>query len=209
RDCRDPPYLQLPRHLRLMRILIAPQEYKGTLTAVQAAEAMAAGVRLAAPKGEMDIAPMADGGPGTAAALIGAAGGAWRRAAVLGFRLLDRSGRQVGPGGAALAHLARIERVGVLPALAEAEIVAATDVQNPLLGAEGASAVYGPQKGADGAAIAELDAALGRLADVIEHDLGVDVRAIRGGGAAGGLGAGCVAFLRAELRSGAAVVGQA
>ena len=66
-----------------MRVLIAPQEYKGTLTAVQAAEAMAAGVRLAAPKGEMDIAPMADGGPGTAAALIGAAGGEWRRAAVL------------------------------------------------------------------------------------------------------------------------------
>jgi glycerate kinase len=85
----------------------------------------------------------------------------------------------------------------------------ATDVSNPLCGPQGASAVYGPQKGADARAIEELDAALRRLAEVIERDLGVSVRDIPGAGAAGGLGAGVIAFLGGELRSGADVIGEA
>jgi glycerate kinase len=82
-------------------------------------------------------------------------------------------------------------------------------VTNLLCGPSGASAVYGPQKGADTAAIAELDAALANFAEVIRRDLGVDVAGRPGAGAAGGLGAGLIAFLRAELRSGAQVVGEA
>jgi glycerate kinase len=87
--------------------------------------------------------------------------------------------------------------------------VAATDVRNPLCGPEGASAVYGPQKGADPATVAQLDAALRHFAAIIERYLGVDVLDLPGAGAAGGLGAGVVAFLGASIESGAAVVGQA
>jgi glycerate kinase len=93
-----------------------------------------------------------------------------------------------------------------LPAL---RVLGAADVTNPLLGPSGASAVYGPQKGATAAEVEVLDAALARLADVIERDLGPDVRDIERGGAAGGLGAGLVAFLGAELREGAEIVADA
>src|SRR5207247_6729385 len=79
------------------------------------------------------------------------------------------------------------------------EIVVACDVTNPLLGPNGASAIYGPQKGATEADIRLLDAALARYADVVARDLGRDVRDIPGAGAAGGLGAGLLAFLAAKL----------
>jgi glycerate kinase len=79
-------------------------------------------------------------------------------------------------------------------------------VRNPLLGPEGASAIYGPQKGATPAMVAELDAALARYADVIEDFVGRNVRDVPGAGAAGGLGAGLLAFLDARLRSGAELV---
>jgi glycerate kinase len=274
-----------------MRVLIAPQEYKGTLTAVEAAAAIAGGLRAAFPGIDLDILPMADGGPGTADALLAALGGERRTcrahdplmrsidadwaalasgtavvecasasgllrlrpdeldplrattfgtgeliaaaldagyrslivglggsatndggagmAQALGYRLRDADGRDLAPGGAALARLEQIDASPRHAGLAGATVVGATDVTNRLCGPEGASAVYGPQKGADAAAIAELDRALERFAAVVGRDLGVEVRSLSGGGAAGGLGAGAVAFLGARLLAGAAVVGDA
>jgi glycerate kinase len=274
-----------------MRLLVAPQEYKGTLTAVEAAEAMVAGLRRLFPDAEVDIAPMADGGPGTAEALQRASGGEWRSATVhdplmrliearwlrrpdgtaviecaeasgllrllpseldplrastfgtgeliaaaldagcrdfiiglggsatndggagmaqaLGYRLLDASGDDLQPGGAALLRLVRIDVAGALEALESARFVAATDVRNPLCGPEGASAVYGPQKGASPADVNVLDSALRHFAAVIQQDLGLEIANVPGAGAAGGLGAGVVAFLGARIESGAEVVGRA
>jgi glycerate kinase len=276
------------------RVLIAPQEFKGTLTAAEAAAAISEGLRAAFQDSQLDLLPMADGGPGSTEALVSALGGSVRTVAAhdphmraieasygllpgeravvecaaasgllrlrpdelspegirtatsfgtgeligaalargareiivglggsgtndggagaaqaLGFKLLDRNGSSLAPGGAALGSLHRIDPEGVRPELARVRCLGATDVTNPLCGPEGASAVYGPQKGADAQAIEELDAALGRLAEVIERDLGLRVRDAAGAGAAGGLGAGVMAFLRGELRSGAQVIGEA
>jgi glycerate kinase len=130
-------------------------------------------------------------------------------AQALGFRLLDAAGRPVRPGGASLASLDRIDTSSIHRGLARLRGLGATDVTNPLCGPTGASAVYGPQKGADAAAIVELDAALSHFAEVIKRDLGIDVRDMPGAGAAGGLGAGLIAFLGARLQSGAVVVGEA
>ena len=271
-----------------MRVLVAPQELKGTLTAVEAAEAIAGALQVALPDWSFDRLPMADGGPGTAAALQAALGGTtrparahdplmrpieaswtllstgagvielaeasglWRlrpdeldarrastfgtgelvrealdagcrdfliglggsatndggagMAQALGYRLLNAAGSDLSPGGAALSGLRRIDASQVHPALRGSRFVAPTDVTNPLCGPAGASAVFGPQKGADVAAIAELDAALEHFAAVIETDLGLDVRSLPGAGAAGGSGAGVVAFLGAEIKSGAEAV---
>lgn len=277
-----------------LRVLVAPQEFKGTLTAVEAAEAIEAGLRRSHPGWTFDLLPMADGGPGTTDALIAALGGqrhtarasdprrwpivaSWgllpgkrvivecaaasglrhfrpdeltpdavRRASsygtgelildaleydieelivglggsatndggagvgqALGARLLDDSGRELPPGGAALARLARIDVTGLNPRLPQAGIFAATDVFNPLCGARGASAVYGPQKGATPQMVQELDAALAHYAAIIERDLGVRVLDVEGAGAAGGLGAGLVAFLGAQVLPGAKLVAEA
>jgi glycerate kinase len=108
-------------------------------------------------------------------------------------------------GGAALARLHRIDGQ-TDPRMVRPSIEVACDVTNPLLGPEGASAVYGPQKGATPEIVAELDAALGRYADVVERFVGRSVRDVPGAGAAGGLGAGLIAFLDARLRSGAELV---
>ena len=274
-----------------MRIVIAPQEFKGSLTAVQAAKAIADGLRRALPDAELLLVPMADGGPGTVEAVVTAKGGCWHRTVVrgplgapvdaawgvvdestaviemaaasglvlvpeserdprvastygtgeviaaalaagcrriivgmggsatndggagvaqaLGARLLDDAGDDLPPGGAALARLARIDVVGLDPRLRQARLFAATDVFNPLCGPQGASAVYGPQKGATPEMVRELDAALARHAAVIERDLGVRVLDVAGAGAAGGLGAGLVAFLGAEILPGAQLVAEA
>ena len=275
-----------------LRVLVAPQELKGTLTAVEAADAIATGLRAVHPRWHFDLLPMADGGPGTTDALLAALGGerrtmtahdplmrpveaAWgvlpgrRRAVIecaaasgllrlradeldsrratsfgtgeliaaalaedveeliiglggsatndggagmaqaLGFRLLDARGRDLERGGAALAWLDRIDAAEADRALRRLRCVGATDVSNPLCGPAGASAVYGPQKGADAAAIAELDAALSHFATIVKRDLRVDVLDLPGAGAAGGLGAGIIAFLGATLESGARVVGDA
>jgi glycerate 2-kinase len=124
----------------------------------------------------------------------------------LGIRLLDEHGGELPAGGAALAQLDHILVAGLDPRLRDTEIVVACDVNNPLCGPNGATAVYGPQKGATPEMVVELDAALARFADVIARDLGVDVRDTPGAGAAGGLGAGLVALLRAELVRGADMV---
>jgi glycerate kinase len=110
-------------------------------------------------------------------------------------------------GGAALARLDRIDAPGFDRAgWASVRVRVASDVTNPLTGPEGASAVYGPQKGADEPAVGELDAALARLAEVIQRDLGKQVAGLPGAGAAGGTGAGLVAFLGASLEPGAPLV---
>ena len=130
-------------------------------------------------------------------------------AQALGYRLLDRAGREIGRGGAALAELARIDASGVDPAWRSVEVRVACDVRNPLTGPEGATAVYGPQKGANRQMIEELDAALRNFAAVVRRDLGVEVDALPGAGAAGGAGAGLVAFLGARLLPGAPLVVEA
>src|SRR5258708_12611126 len=127
-------------------------------------------------------------------------------AQALGVRLLDAAGVDLPPGGAALARLARIDMSGLDPRLAATEIRVACDVSNPLVGPEGASAVYGPQKGATPEAVRVLDAALAHFADIVRRDLHVDVRDVPGAGAAGGLGAGLLAFARATLEPGARLV---
>lgn len=273
-----------------MRIVIAPQEFKGTLTAAEAAMAMAEGVRRAVPEAGLDTVPLSDGGPGLVDAILSSRGGrlirtpvhdplgrhveaAWallddgaaviemaaaagltllrederdpcstttygvgelasaaldagaRRliigvggsatndggagmACALGVRFLDAEGRELPPGGGPLAALDRIDITGIDPRVRQAEAVAATDVRNPLCGPEGASIVYGPQKGASPDVARELDAALSHYARVVERDLGVSIRDIPGSGAAGGLGAGLIAFLGAEIRSGFDIVAE-
>ena len=126
-------------------------------------------------------------------------------ARALGYRFFDREGRELPEGGAALARLHRIDGQ-TDPRLVRPAIDVACDVRNPLLGPEGASAVYGPQKGATPEIVRELDAALARYADVLEAFVGRRIRDVPGAGAAGGLGAGLLAFLDARLVSGAELV---
>jgi len=127
-------------------------------------------------------------------------------ARALGARFLDRGGRELAAGGAALQNLDAIDLSGLDPRLRVANITVACDVRNPLTGPTGASAVYGPQKGATPADVAVLDCALGILRDKILNVCGVDVQTIPGSGAAGGLGAALVAFCGARLQSGIDVV---
>ena len=123
-------------------------------------------------------------------------------ATALGARFLDADDRPIPIGGAALVRLASIDASKLHPGLSSATIVGATDVTNPLCGPSGASAIYGPQKGASPEVVVELDAALATFASVLRRDLGQDVAERSGAGAAGGLGAGLMAFAGAELRSG-------
>ncbi|MDQ6714076.1 MAG: glycerate kinase [Candidatus Dormibacteraeota bacterium] len=275
-----------------MRIVIAPNAFKGSLTALEAAEAMGEGVRAAASDAELVLVPIADGGDGTVDALVAATKGERRTlrvrgplgepldadyglidggktaviemakaaglallpaekrdprvttsygvgellqgaydqgarrfivgiggsatndggagmAQALGYHLLDDQDHELPPGGLALQRLARIQVGGVHASWNTAEADVACDVTNPLTGPSGASAVYGPQKGATPQMVAELDAALRHFAEIIRRDLGVDVEHLPGAGAAGGLGAGLVAFTGARLRPGAEMVMEA
>lgn len=130
-------------------------------------------------------------------------------AQALGVRLLDASGKDLPRGGAALARLARIDLGGLDPGWRSVKVMVACDVTNPLTGPEGASHVYGPQKGGDPRTVAELDEALHHFADVVATDLGKNVEFVPGAGAAGGTGAGMIAFLDAELRPGAPLIVEA
>ena len=124
----------------------------------------------------------------------------------LGAHLLDASGRPLPYGGAPLANLARIDVSGLDPRLRDCAIEVASDVTNPLCGPTGASAVYGPQKGATPTDVTELDAALEHYADIVRRDLGRSVGEVPGAGAAGGLGAGLLAFTQARISSGIDIV---
>jgi glycerate 2-kinase len=277
---------------RAMKVVVAPNEFKGSLTAPQAAAAIASGVREVFPDAEIFEIPVADGGEGTVEALVTAHRGEYRsvqvegplgepvqatyglidggRTAVvelaaasgltlipikernpertstygfgqlleavrkagvgeliagiggsatndggagmaqaLGYRLLDGAGRVLRPGAAALVTLERIDPSGVDPGWRSVKVRVACDVTNPLTGPLGASAIYGPQKGADEAMVRRLDAALATLAAVIERDLGKRVGDVPGAGAAGGTGAGMIAFLGAALVPGAPLIVEA
>jgi glycerate kinase len=126
----------------------------------------------------------------------------------LGVRFLDMAGGELRPGGAALAELIVIDPTGLDPRLAEVEVVVASDVTNPLTGPAGAAATYGPQKGADADAVADLDAALGIYGAAIQAATGREVADLPGAGAAGGTGAALLGFTNATLRPGVEVVAE-
>ncbi|MFR0589592.1 glycerate kinase [Bifidobacterium apri] len=130
-------------------------------------------------------------------------------AQALGARLLDANGRDLEPGGAALARLDHIDIARIDPRLAHTVVRIATDVTNPLTGPTGASAVFGPQKGATPSMVRQLDDALVRFAQIIERDLGRSVAAVPGAGAGGGTGAGLLAFTNATVEPGIQLVATA
>lgn len=123
-------------------------------------------------------------------------------AAALGVVFQDEAGEILPPGGKELLRLARIDMTGFDLRLAETKVTAACDVDNPLTGPRGASAVYGPQKGADAAMVANLDSALSHYAEILRRRLGRDVGSIVGSGGGGGIGAGLAAFCHAHLEQG-------
>jgi len=130
-------------------------------------------------------------------------------AQALGARLLDAKGEAIALGGAALSNLEHIDTSTLDSRLADCDVLLACDVDNPLCGPSGASCVYGPQKGATSQMVAQLDEALNHYAGVIQRDLGIDIRDVPGAGAAGGLGAGLLVFLKARLEPGVEVIIQA
>ncbi len=272
-----------------MKIVIAPDSFKGCLNALNVAHAMRRGVQRVFPDSLIEMIPMADGGEGTVDAilcavpgekieinvtdplgrsimatyalidegetaiiemaaasgltllskqernpsvtstqgtglliknaldrgvkkiLLGIGGSATNDggaglAVALGVRLLDSMGNVLPQGGAALADLVNIDMSGLDPRLAKVRIEVACDVENPLCGPEGASVVYGPQKGANTKDIQLMDKALQRLGEVLSEIAGTNLLELAGGGAAGGLGAGVVGFLGAQLRPGSQMV---
>jgi glycerate kinase len=130
-------------------------------------------------------------------------------ASALGGRFLDVDGRQIDDGGGGLVALHRVDIRSVLDRVGTVEIVGVTDVDNPLCGPSGASAVFGPQKGAAPDDVVVLDRALAHLAAVVARDLGADRSQEPGAGAAGGLGFGLLAFAGGRLRRGVEVVMEA
>jgi len=287
-----------------MRILIAPDKFKGALDAREVAESIAAGLREVLPDAEMDVAPMADGGEGTAEAICDALGGSWLKCKAhdplgreieahyawidqgklavmemseaagmkrlrpnefdvdlattfgVGEMILDAAERGaqqiiIGLGGSAtndggfgmaralgfhfyasislaeylltrlrrkpprgpeligsVAELRTLERIKKPENISLPKIVAAVDVQNPLLSENGATRVFGPQKGATPNQIGELERALTRLADVVAEQFGFDYRDKPGAGAAGGIGFGLMSFCGATIRPGFDVVAE-
>ncbi len=272
-----------------MRIIIAPDSFKGSLTAAEVAASIERGVKRVLPQAETIPVPLADGGEGTVDALVSATGGrlvtkevtgplgervkasygllgdgetaviemaaasglplvplekrnpmltttygtgelilaaldeGCRRiiigiggsatndggagmAQALGVKLLDEEGLDIPYGAAGLARLDRIDISSLDRRLAQVEVLVACDVDNPLTGPRGAARVYGPQKGADPQMVEELDQILERFAAIILRDLGKDVKDIPGAGAAGGLGAGLMAFLNGRLAPGVELV---
>lgn len=272
-----------------MRIVIAPDSFKGSLTGAEVAEAMARGVRRVVQGAELTLLPLSDGGEGLVESLVAASGGelvdyyvtgplgeqvnatlglmgggqtaviemaqasglilvpderknplvtttygtgelmkkaldrgckhfivglggsatndgGMGMAQALGFRFLDEAGKDLGPGGAELLRLAKIDRSGMDPRLQQVRIQVACDVNNPLTGPQGAAAIYGPQKGATPEMVELLDRALGNFGRILREDLGQDVAEIPGAGAAGGLGACLMGLLAGTLVSGIELV---
>lgn len=275
-----------------MKIVLAPDSFKGSLSARQVCQAMEAGIRRVLPHCEVVQVPMADGGEGTMQSLIDATNGTCRTATVtgplgqpvqarygilgdgrtaviemaeasgltlvplaqrnplltttygtgeliraalddgcrtfllaiggsatndggagmaqaLGARLLDASGASLPFGGGSLGQLQHVDVSQLDPRLAACSFTTACDVDNPLCGPNGASHVFGPQKGATPDMVLRLDCNLSHYATILERDLGVQITDLPGAGAAGGLGAGMVAFLQADLQPGVEIVMQA
>ncbi|HAS6319452.1 glycerate kinase [Vibrio vulnificus] len=272
-----------------MKIIIAPDSYKESLTAMDVAIAIEKGFKQVLPDAHYVKLPMADGGEGTVQSMVDATGGTIIEhtvigplgqnvdgffgllgegktaviemaaasglhlvspelrnplitttlgtgelikaaldhgvehiivgiggsatndggigmAQALGIKLLDAHGNALGHGGGELAKLATIDCSQLDPRLAQVRLEVACDVDNPLCGAKGASAVFGPQKGATPAMVTILDENLAHYATVIKQQLGVDVRDMAGAGAAGGMGAALLGLLNAELRPGIEIV---
>jgi len=278
-----------------VRIVVAPDKFKGSVSAEEAAAHIAAGIREAQPHAQVTVLPVADGGEGTLDAAVTAGytrhdltvtgpigepvAAAWARLddtavvemslasglaalphdengdpilaareatsrgtgeliaaaldttgctrvilgvggsattdggagmlAGLGARLLDAAGHEIPDGGAALAQLATVDLSGLHPRVPEAQFVLAADVDNPLTGERGATAVFGPQKGASQQDVSELDAALVTFRDVLAETLGDSARDAAqapGAGAAGGVGYAALAVLHATRRPGIDVV---
>ncbi|WP_312983408.1 glycerate kinase [Atlantibacter sp.] len=275
-----------------MKIVIAPDSWKESLTALEVATAIEDGFRQIFPDAEVVKIPMADGGEGTVEAMVAATQGrivnlrvtgplgepveafyglsgdeqqafiemaaasglesvpparrdprvttSWGTGELighaldagvrhiiiglggsatndggagmvqaLGAQLLDERGEQLGFGGETLNQLARIDISQLDKRLAECRIEAACDVTNPLTGAEGATAIFGPQKGATPEMIKRLDKALTHYGQIIERDLDKSVMTLKGGGAAGGMGVALYAFCGADLRQGIEIVTEA
>ncbi len=275
-----------------MRVIAAPDSFKGSLSAKQACEAIARGIRRVDSNAEVISIPMSDGGEGTIDSLADATGGRMlhvetvdplgraitaryailgdqRTAAIemaeasglvrlaahernpllastygtgllirhaldqgcrkfilgiggsatndggtgmavaLGARLLDASGELLLEGGGGLTALAAIDTTDLDSRIADCEFLVACDVDNPLCGEQGASYVFGPQKGATAEMVRQLDLGLARFADISLRDLGVAISELPGGGAGGGMSAGAVAFLGAKLESGVELVKRA
>lgn len=127
-------------------------------------------------------------------------------ARALGYRFLDKNGNEVEHGGGALSEIVEIDYSKIDPLVGDTAVWVACDVNNPLTGPQGASAVYGPQKGETPEVVEELDANLAYLAVLIKKYLNIDVMRLPGGGAAGGLGAGLVAFAGGRLQAGFDIV---
>ncbi|HIY93685.1 glycerate kinase family protein [Companilactobacillus sp. HBUAS56275] len=272
-----------------MKIVLAPDSYKNSLTAKEVAQAMHKGFAKVYPEAEFVNVPMADGGEGTVQSLVDAKNGqiiteevvnplghkttahygliddgkvaviemaeasgiqyinqftqnpyitttfgtgeliksAIQKGAktiiigiggsatndggagmaqALGAHLLDEKGQELQYGGAMLEKLDRIDISNMLPELADVKVIIASDVTNPLTGPNGASHVFGPQKGANEKMVEFLDKALSHYADILKRDLGKDLEEVPGAGAAGGLGAGLLAFTHSEMRSGVEIV---
>ncbi|WP_148051780.1 glycerate kinase [Atlantibacter hermannii] len=275
-----------------MKIVIAPDSWKESLSALEVATAIEDGFRQIFPDAEVVKIPMADGGEGTVEAMVAATQGrivtlsvtgplgepveafyglsgdekqafiemaaasglesvptarrdprittSWgtgeliRHALDAGVRhiiiglggsatndggagmvqalgagLLDAQGEQIAGGGEALSQLEHIDTRRLDPRLAECRIEVACDVTNPLTGEEGATAVFGPQKGATPDMVRQLDEALTHYGKIIERDLDKSVLTLKGGGAAGGMGVALYAFCGAELRQGVEIVTEA
>ena len=271
-----------------MRILIAPDSFKESLSAAEAADRIAEGVLRVVPAARITRLPLSDGGEGLTETLVAAMAGRMlarevtapmgdrvtarfgvvgdqtgilemaaasglalvppaqrnpllattfgtgeliraaldqgcRRliigiggsatndggagmAQALGVRMLNARGKDIAPGAAGLLELDAIDMSAVDPRLSQMEINVACDVTNPLCGPRGASRIYGPQKGADTAAVDLMDRALARMAEVVKRDLGLAICELPGAGAAGGLGAGLAAFAGAVLQPGLELV---
>jgi len=123
-------------------------------------------------------------------------------AQALGFKLLDKNDNPIGWGGGSLSELRKIDNSNVHPLLQKVKITVACDVQNLLLGTSGATRVYGPQKGATPEMLEILEKNMAHYAQVLHQEFGIDNSNIPGAGAAGGLGAGLMAFCKAEMLSG-------
>lgn len=170
--------------------LLKPDEYNPLLTSTFGTGQL---IRAALEKGVDEII-LGIGGSATNDGGIG-------MAAALGYRFLNNHGDEVQPVGGSLGDISSIDGSGKLD-LQNTRIQVACDVKNFLLGREGATYIYAPQKGADAAMVERLEEGMARFATVVKRDLGIDVTGMESGGAAGGMGAGCVAFLKAVIKSG-------
>ena len=272
-----------------MKIVVAPQAFKGSLSATEVGNSMIKGIENVIPNSTNLLVPIADGGDGTLETLVESSQGkinlikvtgplgeqqnsAWGAlgrnktaiiemarssglalvpinklnplisttyglgevildaldqgyrdfiigiggsatndagagmAQALGAKLLDSNGNELPFGGESLSKLNSINIDGIDTRIKESNFAIACDVNNPLTGPEGASAIYGPQKGATPEMVNTLDQALTNFAKIVEKDLGIKINNVEGSGAAGGLGGGLIAFLNGKLRKGVDIV---